>query len=865
MKKLFILSLLSLLAVPTTLLSNNPQFSTAGFFAVEDSQRSILNFNPGWRFYKGAVSGAQDIDFDDSEWESANLPHGLEIVGENASGCRNYQGEAWYRKLFKVDESQRDEKCVVYFEGAMGKSKVWVNGTLVVEQYGGYLPFAADITEFLHYGDTPNVIAVMVDNSDDTTYLPGTKQERLDFTYLGGIYRDVYMIFTHKVHITLPEISNTVAGGGLFVSTLSAKDNSAELAVRTQVVNETSKGKKITIRTILEDSAYREINRTMSSKTVAAGASCEINQHLKSNEIELWHPEHPNLNYIRSEVVVDGQVVDCMRTRIGIRYVEMLGEKGMYINGELFDKKLIGANRHQDYPYVGNALPNSGQWRDVKLLKDGGCNVIRAAHYPMDDAFYDACDELGVVVTSATPGWHFFNTKEPIFEERLYEDTRRLVRKDRNRPSIFMWETALNETPSQPEIVLKNMHNIAHEEYPFYGMFTVTDMPEALKGGMDLHYHGTDPAINSFTRECGDGYEVDNWYSHNAVTRVKMEWGERALVGQAERLAVTLGELNTTEKSRLGGALWAGIEHQRGYHPDPFWGGLLDQFRLPKYSYYLFKSQTCEQPMVHIIHELTQVSYSDVIVYSNCDEVRLTYNGELLGVERPSSRENYQGLPHAPFVFEDAFELLAVKAPGVNKSFEAEMIAEGIIDGEVVVKQIKLYPLRSEALQLQVSDEGLDLVADGSDFVPVRAIVVDANGSKKVLASEYIYFQVEGEGSLIGGTANNANPMKSQMGIATALVRSSMQAGKIKITAYSPGLAPATIEIESIAPSLDLIYDRDYYSSSVKSSDDNVSINVVESQQLPANIEALQKRVKDLELQLVVKEQEVMEFRSVIK
>lgn len=862
MKKYIILALF-IVATSVGLFASTPRFSTAGFFAVENTNREVYNFNAGWRFYKGSVADAHLPNFDDSQWEAANLPHGLEILAENGSGCRNYQGEAWYRKEFTIERAKESGRTILYFEAAMGKSKVWVNGTLVAEQFGGYLPFAADITEVANLDGGVNVVAVMVDNSNDPTYLPGTKQEGLDFSYLGGIYRDVYMIYTPSVHVTLPEISQKVAGGGVFVATLAAQGNTAQLAIKTEVANEATGSKRVVVKSTLEDASFNPINSVKRTLTIGKGKARTIEQKLKATDVQLWHPDQPNLNYIKTEVWVGDELVDCMRTRIGIRYIEMLGEKGMYINGEPFDKKLIGANRHQDYVFVGNALPNSGQWRDVKLLKEGGCNVIRVAHYPMDDAFYDACDELGIVTTSATPGWHFFNNKVPIFEERLYNDTRRLVRKDRNHPSIFMWETALNETPEQPEHVLRNMHKIAHEEYPYYGMFTVTDMHEALKGGMDLHYHGTDPAVNSFTRECGDGGEVDNWYSHNAITRIKMEWGERALMQQAERLCVVLGELNATPKTRLGGALWAGIEHQRGYHPDPFWGGLLDLYRMPKYSYYLFGSQTATEPMLHIAHELTQVSDADIIIYSNCDEVRLTYNGKSLGSQKPATRAHYKHLPHAPFVFEDAFKLLDVKAPGRNNAFVAEMVAEGLIDGKVVVTETKLYPLRAEALRLDIADEGITLTADGSDFLPIRATVVDINGTKKVLASEEVYFKVEGEGSLIGGTTNNANPARTIMGVATALVRASTTAGTIRVTAYSPGLKPATIELHSVEPQLPMMYDNGYMDSSVQPDFGCASVEVAAPEQkLPANIEQLQKRIDELEMELVGKEQEVMELRS---
>jgi len=192
------------------------RFSTAGFFAVSESPRKVFNFNLGWRFIKADIPGAQAPDFSDENWEAASLPHGLEILPENASGGSNYQGPAWYRKQFTVSASL-DIRTFLYFEAVMGKCIVWVNGTKVAEHFGGYLPFAADVTAVLRHDSSPNVVAVRADNSDDQTYPPGKPQHDLDFTYMGGIYRDAFLIQTGSVYVTFPEISSTVAGGGVLV------------------------------------------------------------------------------------------------------------------------------------------------------------------------------------------------------------------------------------------------------------------------------------------------------------------------------------------------------------------------------------------------------------------------------------------------------------------------------------------------------------------------------------------------------------------------------------------------------------------------------------------------------------------------
>ena len=805
---------------------NAQEFSTAGFFEVKDGARKVFNFNVGWRFYKGAVAGAHDINFDDSKWEAANLPHGLEILPENASGGRNYQGVAWYRKKFVAPKYGK--RTFLYFEAVMGKAEVWVNGKKVAEHFGGYLPFAADITDEILY-DESNIVAVKADNSDDKSYPPGRNQSGLDFSYFGGIYRDSYIIQTSDMHITLPELSNTVAGGGVFAATVDINGKDARLIVRTELKNSSLNVQEVTLVTALENSDKKVLQRVTQKAKLKAGELYQFEKGIDAKNVHFWHPDDPYLHFIRTEVIVGGKVIDEIRTRIGIRLFEMRGAEGLYINKKPYEDKIIGCNRHQDYTYVGNALPNSGQWRDVKLLREGGSRIIRVGHYPQDPAFYDACDELGMFTTTANPGWHFFNDKEPIFEQRLYEDTRNLVRAGRNYASILMWETALNETPSQPGHVMNKMHKAAHEEFPFPGMYTVTDYAEAIRGGLDLHYHGVDPDINSFNREYGDGGQVDNWRSQNATTRVKMEWGEKAMLEQALIQAEELNNRYPTPKSRLGGAKWAGIDHQRGYHPDPFWGGFLNGLRLPKYVYFLYKSQYDTNykvpgiktgPMMFVCHELTQISPADVVVFSNCDEIRITWLDKVVATQKPSTDYQYKDMPHPPFIFKDVFDFGLIKTKWRNKIPEVKMIIEGLIAGEVVLKEVKDYPEQSNKLVLNVADEGISLSADGSDFIPVRATIVDSKGNKKVLASEYVYFEVEGEAEVIGGNGNFANPLKTEFGVATALIRATTKAGKIKVIAHSYGLKSDEIIFNSMPFTAKQLYDEVYTESSLKAEKD---------------------------------------------
>ena len=172
---------------------------------LANTGREVYSMNPAWRFHKGPVKGAEVVNFNDHNWSIVSLPNGIEYLPTEASGCINYQGEIWYRKHFKLDKKLQGKKLFLHFEAIMGKSKIFVNGKLSKEHFGGYLPIVVDVTDAL-YSDRDNVIAVWADNSNDPTYPPGKPQESLDFTYFGGIYRDCWLISCNHTYINRSQL-----------------------------------------------------------------------------------------------------------------------------------------------------------------------------------------------------------------------------------------------------------------------------------------------------------------------------------------------------------------------------------------------------------------------------------------------------------------------------------------------------------------------------------------------------------------------------------------------------------------------------------------------------------------------------------
>ena len=196
---LFFISLCILCSSNVNAKNTGIETSIAGFFQLENSGRKVYNFNPGWRYHKGDVEHGESNDLDDSLWEVVTTPHTASLVPAEASGGRNYQGVVWYRKHFVLEESLSNKDVSVHFEAIMGKASVYINGQKIKEHLGGYLPFTVSLTEAGVKPGDKCVIAVKADNSDDKSYPPGKPQYTLDFTYHGGIYRDVWMIAKSKV------------------------------------------------------------------------------------------------------------------------------------------------------------------------------------------------------------------------------------------------------------------------------------------------------------------------------------------------------------------------------------------------------------------------------------------------------------------------------------------------------------------------------------------------------------------------------------------------------------------------------------------------------------------------------------------
>ena len=371
----------------------------------------------------------------------------------------------------------------------------------------------------------------------------------------------------------------------------------------------------------------------------------------------------------------------------------------------------------------------------------------------------------------------------------------------------------------------------------------------------DIGKEGTPEDKCVFTREFGE--MVDDWYAHNCLNRAARSWGEKPMLTAALSLCDTYGEMFHGQRQFIGGCQWHPFDHQRGYHPDPYYGGIYDAFRQKKYAFEMFRSQdTTQEPMVFVANEMTQFSDNDVVVFSNCDSVRLTqFEGDKVLTLPVVHDANDK--PCAPVVFKGFWDFWKAREYSYKQRNwqRVSLLAEGIKDGKVVCTEKKMPSRRSTKIRLYADTMGRQLTADGSDFIVVVAEITDDNGNVKRLAKDNIEFSVEGEGRIIGDASILANPRVVEWGSAPVLIQATDKPGRITIharSAFSGVYAPAeaSLTIESVAAELPKCFtDKPTYKSARTASPSAAATNQMSDEDRQRTLEEVNRQQMDFGIQ----------------
>jgi len=563
-------------------------------FAASDELRQTLNFNRQWSFHLGDLSDAEAVAFDYEAWEPANLPHSFSMPYFAAD--RFYVGYGWYRKHFDVPAAWKDKRISLEFDGVFQVAEVFVNGQRVGEHKGGYTGFTIDITDAAKRG--ANVLAVRVNNVWNARLAPRAGEH----TFSGGIYRNVRLVVTSPLY---------VAWYGTFVTTPQVSRESATANVKTEVVNHSRMPKTVTVKTSVLDAKGRTVAQMESDQTLAPGATGIFDQTSPSiANPELWSPANPNLYSVRTIVLDRGKPVDGYTSPLGFRWFKFTADQGFFLNGEHCYFK--GANVHQDHAGWGDAVADSGFFRDIRMMKDAGFDFIRGSHYPHAPAFSRACDELGMLFWSENCFWGTTGfrspwsssaypttaTDEAEFEASVKQQLSEMIRIHRNHPSIIVW--SLSNEPffsdrrvmSKVQRFLSDLVAASHELDP--------TRPAAIGGCQ----RGDIDKLGDLAGYNGDGARL---FPNPGVPNVVSEYGS-TMTNRPGRYEPGWGDLPTTPGAdreaagswrlpwRSGEVIWCGFDH--GSLAGRRFGGMgmVDYFRLPKRQWYWYRNEYLHIP-----------------------------------------------------------------------------------------------------------------------------------------------------------------------------------------------------------------------------------------------------------------------------
>ena len=753
----------------------------------EKTSREKISFGSNWQFQLESERSA--------EWDTINLPHTARL--EPLVVNDQWQGTAIYKKEFEVG-SLKGKKQFFYFEGVMQEAHVFINDSLVMVHKGGYLPFTVDATKYLKQNST-NLIKVKLINVDDPTIPPGKALSVLDFNLFGGIYRNVYSITTNDIYITDAVAANKVNSGGVLVKLDSISKGLASGFVKTHLKNDSNKSKALKIKVSLKDATENIIFETSSNFTISANSEKLLTEKIRVEAPKFWSPDSPTLYRAEITILDEETVVDNQTQSFGIRTIH-LTDTGFILNG----KKLFlnGTNRHQEYPYIGYALSDEAQYRDAKKIKEAGFNFVRLSHYPHSEAFMKACDELGLLVMNCIPGWQFMGDEE--FIKISVQDVKDLVRRDRNHPSIIFWENSLNESEMTQEYIQK-VNEVLQAELPYKDTYSAGWMNNKKYDlFIPARQHAKPPFYWNNFNEKGRPIliaEYGDWeyYAQNAgfsqkefsdlkeserSSRQSRNAGEKGLLQQALNYQEAFNS-NLKGAQSIGQANWLMFDYNRGYSDDLETSGISDIFRIPKFSYYFYKSQKdigkdeYSKPMIFIASYYTEESSKKIKVFSNVEEVALFLNDSLIERKAPSKNSISEELPHPPFEFD-----LIKFEKGILK-------AVGYVNGKEVVTHVVQTPEKAFGLEMILDTSEIPIAANTPDVVFVYAKIIDENGTLVSNSNAMVKFKIEGGNAKIIGD----DLVQAEAGIATILVRTESKNGDIKINATSEDLKGTVIKI----------------------------------------------------------------------
>jgi beta-galactosidase len=739
----------------------------------QTSLRRTYSLNRNWLFHRQDSPAGPSAGFDDQAAETVTLPHTVALLPWHSFDPEIFRCISHYRRRFRLPAALRSRRVFVDFAGVMTAAAVRLNGQILGEHRGGYLPFSYELTSAADW-DNENVLDVDVDSTDRPDIPPFGGS--VDYLAFGGIYREAGLRFVSDAFIenVLAEPLDVLSGRRRVRIRCWINDRSA------------ASGASLRLSAGLEDE---------DRKLVHAGPTVTVPNPLPPSPVELvldvpepvalWDLDNPKLYTLTVRLFDRDSLWDAFSSRIGFREARFTPQ-GFLLNGR--PVKLRGLNRHQTFPYVGGAMPERIQRRDAWILKrELKCNIVRTSHYPQATQFLDACDELGLMVLEEIPGWqHVGDTQWQDAEVRNVEE---MICRDGNHPSIVLWGVRVNESADDHELYSRT--NAAaraldgsrptggvrnnYESELLEDVFTMNDFGFPLRPPNHPLYLNTE--------FCGHMYPTKQ---QDSLERV---------LEQVRRHAQVLNQL-AGDPRFAGGLGWCAFDYNTtsdfGSGDGICYHGVCDIFRIPKPAASFYRSQ-CD-PREEVVLEpcfhwargdanwqwianwgAAGSSVSKAIIASNCDHLAVYLDGRLL-LEADPDRETFGNLPYPPFTID--LELWRT----------GELRIEGYLGGRLAATKKLSAGSADEAWRVTADD--VLLKGDGIDMTRVVLQVTDRYGGRRPFATGAVELAIEGPGEIIG-----ENPFALTGGVGAIWVKTKPAAGVIRLHAKHPVLGTQTAEI----------------------------------------------------------------------
>ena len=768
--------------------------------------RSVLPINRGWRYHPSKVAGAESADFDDSSFERVVVPHTNINLPWHSFDDKDYEFISTYRRRFRTPPGSHGKRVFVDFEGVMTASTVWINGVLLGEYKGGFTPFSFELTPHLRK-DGENLLTVQVDSTERNDIPPFGYE--IDYMTFGGIYREVSLrvvpalyldnIFAHPKDVLNAKpsldvdcfLAGTAPRGELMIA--------VELLDGERVLAKASKAVRVSPASDpnAADDPSTSAPVFLSTETAEDPAKQKVSLN-NIDEVKLWDLETPKLYTVRVRLLHAGIVLDEDTRRIGFREA-VFTDHGFSLNGRII--KLRGLDRHQTFPFVGQAMPARVQRQDAKILRHKlHCNIVRTSHYPQSRHFLDCCDEIGLLVLEEIPGWQHIGS-EP-WKLLAIDNVGRMVRRDWNHPSIILWGVRINESPDDHSFYTRT-NTLAHaldttrqtggirnfkESELLEDVFTINDFGFPLRKPNHPRYLNTEFVGHTFPTKTTDD---DERQREHTLRHARIH----------NQLA--------SDPQYAGGIGWCAFDYNThanfGAGDRICYHGVTDIFREAKAAAGFYKSQ-CDpseeivlEPAFHWANSDESTYFTEAVVCSNCDHLKfyqrdnsVAANSWDLIAELDPGRAEFAYLKYPPFLLDRN----KLKAP--KRHVWGDLRIDGYLQGKQVVTKT-LSGLGVDQKFALLADETA-LHADGADATRVVMRVTDEFGATRTYANDPIVFKLDGPATLIGD-----NPFALIGGTGAVWIRAREQPGTVRLTATHPRLGSQTIEVNLTAVPEELV------------------------------------------------------------